>query len=127
MVRVSALAGLDARQDLALGGGVALELVCYDHPRNVSQALPQLAKEPLRCGRAAPALDEDVEDISVLVDRTPKIVRLAADADQHFVPVPLVAGLWPSLPEHMGDDPAKAQASPLADALVADDDPARRG
>ena len=116
------MAVLDARQDLALGGGVALELVCYYHPRNVSHALQQLAKQPLRCGRAAPALDEDVEDISVLGDRTPKIVRLAADADEHFVHGPLVAGLWPSLPEHIGEDPAKAQA-PLADALVADDDP----
>jgi hypothetical protein len=33
--------------------------------------------------------------------------------------------LSPSLPEHIGEDPAKAQA-PLADALGADDDPARR-
>src|SRR5215468_6130251 len=82
IVEVPALAVLDARQGLALGGGVAPELVCHDHPRNVSQALQQLAKEPLGCGRAAPALDQDVEDISVLVDRTPKIVLLAADADE---------------------------------------------
>jgi hypothetical protein len=67
----------------------------------------------------------NVEEISVLVDRTPKIVLLAADADEHLVHVPLVAGLWPSLPQHIGEDPAKAQA-PLADALVADDDPTRR-
>ena len=119
------MAVLDPRQDLALGGGVAVELVCHYHPRNVSQALQQLAKEPLGRGRAAPALDQDVEDISVLVDRTPKIVLLAADADEHLVQVPLVAGLWPSLPQHIGEDPAEAQA-PLADALVADDDPTRR-
>src|SRR6516165_8766993 len=82
-------------------------------------------KEPLGCGRAAPALVQDVEDIPVLVDRTPKIVLLAADADEHFVHVPLVAGSGPSLPEHIGENPAKAQA-PLADALVTDDDPSRR-
>jgi hypothetical protein len=122
IVEVSALAMLDARQDLALGGGVALELVCHDHTRNVSQALQQLAKESLGCGRAAPALDQDVEDISVLVDRTPKIVLLVADADEHLIHVPLIAGSGPSLPEHIGEDPAKAQA-PLANALVADDDP----
>jgi len=116
---------LDARQDLALGGGIALELVCHDDPRNVSQALQQLAKEPLGCGRVAPALDQNVEYISLLVDRTPKIVLLAADADEHLVHVPLVTGLWPSLPQHIGEDPAKAQA-PLANALVADDDPTRR-
>src|SRR5215467_10712533 len=125
IVEVSALAVLDARQDLALGRGVALELVCHDHPRSISQALQQLAKEPLGCGRAAPALDQDVEDISVLVDRTPKIVLLAADSDEHLVHVPLVTGLWPSLPQHIGEDPAKPQA-PLTDALVADDDPTHR-
>src|SRR5262249_62375091 len=75
---------LDARQDLALGRAVALELVCHDHPRNVSQALQQLAKEPLGCGRVAPALDQNVEYISLLVDRTPKILLLAADADEHL-------------------------------------------
>src|SRR5215469_8781527 len=116
---------LDARQDLALGRGVALQLVCHDHPRDASQALQQLAKEPLGCGRVAPALDQNVEDISLLVDRTPKIVLLAADADEHLVHVPLVAGSWPSLPQHIGEDPAKAQA-PLANALVANDDPTRR-
>src|SRR6516162_11614954 len=58
LARSLAKIGIDARQDLALGGGVALELVCHDHPRNVSQALQQLAKEPLGCGRAAPALAE---------------------------------------------------------------------
>ena len=89
------------------------------------RALQQLAKEPLSCGRVAPALDQDVEDISVLVDRTPKIVLLAADADEPLVHVPLVAGLWPPLPQHIGENPAKAQA-PLADALVTDDDPSRR-
>src|SRR5262252_10470833 len=104
---------LDARQDLAPGRGIALQLVGDDYPRNVSQALQQLAKEPLGGGRAAPALDQNVEDISVLVDRTPKIVLLAADADEHLVHVPLVAGLWPSLPQHIGEDPAKAQAPPM--------------
>ena len=43
----------------------------------------------------------------------------------NLVQVPLVAGLWSPLPQHIGEDPGKAQA-PFADALVADDDPARR-
>ena len=82
-------------------------------------------EEPLGRRRIAPALDQDVEDISVLVDRTPQIVLLAANADEHLVHVPLVAGLWPSPLQHIGEDLAEAQ-TPLADALVADDDPARR-
>ena len=119
------MAELDARQDLALGGSVALELVYHDYPRNISQALQQLAKEPLGRGCVAPALDQNVEDISVLVDRAPKIVLLAADPDKHLVNVQFVAGLWSAPLERIGEDPAEAQA-PFPDALVADDDPTRR-
>src|SRR5690348_5030030 len=125
IVQIAALAGLDPRQDLAFGGGVALELVCDDHPRNIPQALQQLAEEPRGRGCVAPALDQNVEDISVLVDRAPQIVLLAADPDEHLVHVPLVSGLWPAPLQRIGEDPAEAQA-PLADALVADDDPTRR-
>src|SRR6266404_6084959 len=88
IVEIAALAVLDAREDLTFGGGVALELVSDDHPRNIPQALQQLP-------------------------------------DEHLVHVPLVAGLWPAPLQRIGEDPAEAQA-PLADALVADDDPTRR-
>src|SRR5215813_6520542 len=125
IVEITALAVLDPRQDLAFGSGVALELVRDDHPRNIPQALQQIAEEPRGRGRVAPALDQNVEDISVLVDRAPKIVLLAADPDEHLVHVPLVAGLWPASLQRIGEDPAKAQ-TPLADALIADDDPTRR-
>jgi hypothetical protein len=60
----------------------------------------------------------------LLVDRAPKAVLLAADADEHFVQVPLVARLWPAPLQHVSEDPTKAQA-PLANALIADDDPTR--
>ena len=102
-----------------------MSFVGHNDPRNASQALQQLAEKPLGRGRAAPALDQDVENISLLVDRPPKIVLLAADADEHFVHVPLVARLRPAPIQPVGEDPTKAQA-PLADALVADDDPTRR-
>src|SRR6201981_2438450 len=125
IVEIAALAVLDLGQDLAFGGGVALELVCDDHPWNIPQAVQQLAEEPRGRGCAAPALDQNVEDISVLVDRAPKIVLLAADPDEHLVHVPLVAGLWPPPLQRIGEDPAEAQ-TPLADALVADDDSTRR-
>src|ERR1700736_581442 len=125
IVEIAALAVLNPRQDLAFSGGVALELVCDDHSRNIPQALQQLAEEPRGRGCAAPALDQNVEDISVLVDRAPKIVLLAADPDEHLVHVPLVARLWPAPLQRIGEDPAEAQ-TPLADALVADHDPARR-
>jgi hypothetical protein len=84
--------------------------------------------EVVACGRTAWPLWRcagsglDVEYISVLVDRAPKIVLLAADADKDLVHVPPVARLRPAPLQHLGEDPAEAQA-PLADALVADHDP----
>jgi hypothetical protein len=107
-VEIAALAVLDSRQDLAFGGGVALELVCDDHPRSIPQALQQLAEEPRARGCAAPALDQNVEDISVLVDRAPKIVLLA-DSDEHLVHVPLVAGMWPAPLQRIGEDPGSTR------------------
>jgi len=61
--------------------------------------------------------------VAVLVDRTPEIVLLAADADEHLVEVLFVARLGPSSLQLVGELPTKAQA-PLADALVADHDAA---
>jgi nicotinamidase-related amidase len=84
--------------------------------------------EVVACGRTAWPLWRcagsglDVEYISVLVDRAPKIVLLAADADKDLVHVPPVARLRPAPLQHLGEDPAEARA-PLADALVADHDP----
>jgi len=125
IVEISALTVLDTRQDLALCGRVALEFVRHDNARNVPQALQQLAEEPPSGCSTAPALDQDVEDISVLIDRAPKVVLLSADADEHLVHVPLVARSWSAPLQHIGEDPAKAQAL-LADALIADHDPTRR-
>jgi hypothetical protein len=125
IVEISALTVLEARQDHALRGSVAFELVRHDDARNVSQALQQLAEEPPGRGGAAPALDQNVEDIPVPVDRAPKIMLLAADPDEHLVHVPLVTRSWSAPLQHIGEDPAKAQA-PLADALIADHDPTRR-
>ena len=53
-------------QDLALRGGVALELVGDNHPRRILQAAQQLAEEALGGVGIAPALHEDVEHVAVL-------------------------------------------------------------
>jgi hypothetical protein len=52
IIEISGLAMLDAREDLAFGGGLALELIGDDHPRNIPQALQQLAEEPRGRGGA---------------------------------------------------------------------------
>jgi hypothetical protein len=44
------------------------------------------------------------------VDGAAKIVLLAADPDEHLVRVPRVARLWAAELQHIGEDPAEAQA-----------------
>ena len=110
-------------QDRALRRGVAFELVGHDHARHVLQAAQQLAQEPLGGPGIAPALDEDVEHMAVLVHRPPEVVLLAADADEHLIHVLFVARPWPAPLQLIRELPTKAQA-PLADALVTDHDAA---
>src|SRR5260370_2910176 len=85
IVEIAALAVLDPRQDLAFGGGVALELVCDDHPRNIPQALQQLTEEPRGRGCVAAALDPNVRDISLLAAPPPKVALPPPDAARQLV------------------------------------------
>jgi hypothetical protein len=71
------------------------------------------------------ALHEDVEHDTVLIDRPPKEVLLAANADEYLVQVPFVARPWPTPLQSIGKQPTEAQA-PLADALIADHDASGR-
>ena len=96
VVKVAALPVLDARQDLASGSAVAAQLVGHDHPWDILQAVQQFTEKPPSGTGVTPALDHDIEHLAVLVDRTPEVVQLADDADEHLVQVPLVAGSWTS-------------------------------
>jgi len=87
----------------------------------VLQALQQLAKEPRGRLGIAPALDQDVEHVAVLIHRAPEMVQLAADADEHLVHESLVAWPWPTPLQRGGEQPAEAQAL-CADALLANHD-----
>ena len=46
--------------------------------------------------------------MAVLIDRTPEIMQLAPDADEHLIEVPLVAWTWPALFQRVGKQPTKA-------------------
>src|SRR3954454_16566480 len=94
VVEVAALAMLDTGQDLPFGGGVALQFVGDDHPRDILQPTQQLAKEALRSLGVAPALHKDVEHLTVLIDGTAEIMLFAVDADKHLVKEPFVARPW---------------------------------
>jgi hypothetical protein len=71
---------------------IASELIGDQHPRRRALPLEEFAEEPLGGLSVAPALDEDVEDVAVLVDGPPQILTTAVDRHEHLVEVPLVAG-----------------------------------
>ena len=77
VVQRATLAVFDPGQDLPFGRAVALQLIRDDHPWHVLQPLEQLAKELLRRVLIAPALDQNVEDVVVLVDSAPQVMAFA--------------------------------------------------
>jgi hypothetical protein len=77
IIEVAVLPMFDTGQELALGHPVAPQLVGNNDPRNVRQALEQLAEELLRRLLVTLALYKNVEDIPLLVHRSPEIVPLA--------------------------------------------------
>ena len=114
----------DAGHDLALRRAVAPQLVGHEHARRIAQALQQFAEEPLGGFGIAPALHQDVEDVPFLIDCSPQIMNLAANADEHFIQMPFVARLRPTALQGRREHPAEAQ-TPFADAFVTDHDAAR--
>ena len=78
----------NTRQDLAFGSAIGSEFIRHDHPRHVAQALQQLAEEALGRLRVAAALHQHIEYVPMLINRSPEVVQLAADADEHLVEKP---------------------------------------
>ncbi len=84
---------LHAAHQLAVGHTVAGRLVSDQHLRHGPQPPQQLTKEPGSGLGVTPGRDQNVQHGAVLVDRTPQVVGLAVDLDEHLVQVPLIA--WP--------------------------------
>ena len=77
VVEIPVLAMFHSGKKLALGRTIALKLVGDDHARYICQALEQLAEEPLgRCLIPA-TLHQDIEDVPLLIHRTPQEVTFA--------------------------------------------------
>ena len=71
-------------QDLAFCGTIGAKFIRHDHSGHVAQALQQLAKEALGRFLVAAALDQHIEHVPVLINRSPEIVQFAPDANKHL-------------------------------------------
>jgi hypothetical protein len=125
IVEAFVLPMLDTDHDLSLGGRIAFQLVSDQHARRSCLLLQQFTEQAFGGLLVASTQDEDIENEALLIDRTPEPVLLAGDGDGDLVQVPLIAAMWSSPADALGDFPAEFQA-PLPDRLVCHRDTARR-
>ena len=80
----------DGRHRRPLRGAIASELVGDQPPRHVALTLQQLAKEALGGFPVATRLDENIDHVTILINRTPELLSFASDRDEDLVQVPRV-------------------------------------
>ena len=68
------------------------------------------------------ALNQDLEDLALVVDRAPQIHLLAGDPDDHFVEMPAIARSRTAPPQTPSDRRSEFE-HPTANALVGDVEP----
>ncbi len=86
-------------EDLSVGRPIASKLVGNEVPWWPPLVFQHLAKEALSGSLVSMACDQDIEDIAVLVHRSPKIMTFAANSDEHFIHLPDVAESTLSSPQ----------------------------
>ena len=81
IVEAFMLAVLDAGHDLPLGGSVAAQFVGDQHTRRPQLPFQKLAEQAFGGLLVAPALDQNVENEALLVNRAPEPMLRASDRD----------------------------------------------
>jgi len=82
---------LHAWQDVAFRCSITLEFIGNDHSRHVAQPFEQLPKESLRSFFVPVALYQDIQHVTMLIDRSPQKVFLSSDPQNDLVQVPCVS------------------------------------
>jgi hypothetical protein len=113
----------DRRHDGPVRGAVAPQLIGYQAPRFTSLVFQQPTKEAFRCTLIATG--QNIDYVSILVNRAPDILSLALDSHEEFVQVPSVTQAALSSLECPGVLGAEL-LTPLSDGLVGDYDPGLR-
>jgi len=121
IVRISASVMIRSGQDFPCGRGVALGPIGHETHRLGTLGFQCHAEEPLGGPCIASTLHEDIDDVSILVDRAPEVVDLSVDRDEDLVDMPDVTEpAFPAL-ETLTKPRPNLQA-PTAHGLVGDDD-----
>lgn len=93
VVQVAMLPMLDTGEEVPLRRAVAFQLVGDERPWRVRQAFEQLPEELFGRMLVPPTLHQDIEDVPLLIDRSPEIVSLAVNREKDFIQMPRVTWL----------------------------------
>ncbi len=111
----------NTRQDRSTGSSIAL---VGDHPEwFLALTAQQSAREPLGCTLIAARLQQNIDDITVLIHGTPKILLPAVDSDEEFVQIPGITEASLFLLKTSGIVGSEFPA-PLSDGFVRNNDSA---
>src|SRR6266704_6322255 len=119
VVETLVLPMLHSRQDIPFGSPITLQFVGDDHTWNIVQSFKELTKEALSSLFVASALNQNIEDISILIDRSPQVVFFASDREYDLIHVPFVATARAAMTQFIGIGLTKFEA-PLPHRFIRD-------
>src|SRR5258706_1800978 len=82
---------LHARQKLAFGSSIPLELISNNYTRHIRQPFEKFAEKSLRRMLMASALHENIQHMAVLIHRSPEGMFFPTNGRHHLVHMPFVA------------------------------------
>jgi hypothetical protein len=117
------LAVLDAGEQFVFGSTIAGKFICNQHAPNILTAFEELSKELLRDRFVPSALNQNIQNMPLLVDRAPQIVQSAFDFEKDLIKMPFVAGLGATSTQLIGRVLTEFSAA-LTNRLVGENHPA---
>jgi hypothetical protein len=109
----------DFGQNMRKRGRVAAEAIRDHGMRDSNRSSQEMTKERLRSRAIPPCLHQDVDNLTILINRSPQVMNGSVDADEHFVDMPTPAHsffVWPQPSGVFGSE----LATPQSDRLIAD-------
>lgn len=79
------------RRDLTQGCSITSEFICDNFPRYECLAFKQFSEETQRHSFISAALHQNVDDVTILIDRSPKILTFTTYRQKYLIQVPGIA------------------------------------
>src|SRR5712675_9251 len=99
------------------GRAVGAEPVGRQQFRRETLFLEELAHQPECRPLVAPALNQHVENLALVVDRPPQVHPFAGNPDYHLVEVPSIARAW-AAPPQLARDPGPEFQNPAPYSFI---------